>query len=72
MSRLGIYADKIEAIREREGLTPSGFRQDGVDAAGADKEEMEREMYRRADARLPSGLGGTAADKDGQEDDEGH
>ncbi|KZY46333.1 hypothetical protein A3731_07780 [Roseovarius sp. HI0049] len=63
MSRLGIYADKIEAIREQKGLTPSGFREDGTDAAGADKEAMEREMYRRADAHLPSGIGSPPEDE---------
>lgn len=62
MSRLGIYADKINAIREQRGLTPSGFREDGTDAAGADKEAMLRELYRRADARLPSGIGSRAVD----------
>lgn len=58
MSRPGIYADKIEAIREQRGLTASGFRQDGVDDAGEQKREMEREMYRRADSHLPPGIGG--------------
>lgn len=51
-NRLGIYADKIEAIREQRGLTPAGFQQDSTDAAGADKEAMEREMYRRADSHM--------------------
>ena len=76
-NRLGIYADKINAIRERKGLTPSGFRQDGTDLAGADKEAMLRELYRRADENLPEGLGGptpaNAGDTDAEahEDDEG-
>ncbi|QFT95957.1 hypothetical protein FIU85_01445 [Roseovarius sp. THAF8] len=75
MSRLGIYADKINAIREQRGLTRSGFTEDGTDAAGADKEAMLRELYRRADARLPSGIGGPpandAGDTEGQGDYEG-
>ena len=61
MSRLGIYATKIEAIREQRGLTPAGFRQDGIDDAGEQKREMEREMYRRADSHMngfASALGG--------------
>lgn len=60
-SRLGIHANKIEAIREQRGLTPAGFRQDGTDAAGADKEAMEWEMYRSADSHMSgfaSALGG--------------
>jgi hypothetical protein len=61
MSRLGIHAAKIEAIREQRGLTPAGFKTDGTDMAGATKKAMEQEMYRRADAHLPSGLGGPAA-----------
>jgi hypothetical protein len=48
---------KIEAIREREGLTPAGFRTDGTDPAKADKEAMLQDMYRRADSHLPSGIG---------------
>ena len=64
-NRLGIYADKIEAIREQRGLTPAGFRQDGTDAAGEDKEAALAELYRRADAHLPSGIGGvSSADAD--------
>jgi hypothetical protein len=47
-NRLGIYADKIEAIREQRGLTP----------AGADKEAALAELYRRADSHLPPGIGG--------------
>lgn len=67
-NRLGIYADKIEEIREQKGLTASGFREDGTDPAEADKEAMEREMYRRADAHLPPGIGGPPpADADGGE-----
>lgn len=58
MSRLGIYATKIEAIREQRGLTPAGFRQDGTDPAGADKEEMLKALYRRENAKLPLGIGG--------------
>lgn len=57
-NRLGIHANKIEAIREQRGLTPAGFRQDGIDDAGEQKREMEREMYRRADSHLPPGIGG--------------
>ena len=64
MSRLGIYAEKITAIREQRELTPGGFREDGTDPAKADKEAMEAAMYRRADAHLPPGLGGTPANAD--------
>lgn len=68
MSRLGIYADKIEAIREQRGLTPSGFRQDRTDPAEADKQAMEAEMYRRADAHLPPGIGGPPPADAGEND----
>lgn len=69
-NRLGIYADKIEAIREQRGLTPAGFRQDGTDALKAEKEAMLGELYRRADARLPPGIGGPPQnDSDGGEGD---
>lgn len=75
MSRLGIYADKIEAIREQRGLTPAGFRQDGIDDAGEQKREMERGMYRRADAHLPPGIGGPVpapeSEAEGAEEDGG-
>lgn len=57
-NRLGIHAPKIEVIREERGLTPAGFRQDSTDAAGADKEAALAELYRRADAHLPAGIGG--------------
>ncbi|MGK7652399.1 hypothetical protein ACSQ76_08290 [Roseovarius sp. B08] len=56
-NRLGLYADKIEEKRQQLGLTPAGFRQDGTDAEAATKEEMLKALYRRADARLPSGIG---------------
>ena len=73
MSRLGLYAAKIEAIRESRGLTPSGFRQDGTDMAGTEKRAMEQEMYRHADAHLPSGLGAPRPDpaNAGEDTDEG-
>ncbi len=64
MSRLGIYAEKIEAIREQRGLTPAGFRQDGTDAAREDKEAALAELYRRADSHMSgfaSALGGANA-----------
>lgn len=71
-NRLGIHAEKITEIREARGLTPAGFRQDGTDPAKEDKESMLRELYRRADAHLPEGIGGpvpapdseTAGDQD--------
>ncbi|MGR3315579.1 hypothetical protein [Roseovarius indicus] len=72
-NRLGLYADKVEAKRAALGLDDKGFRLDG-DAAGADKEAMEREMYRCADAHLPPGIGGTTpadtdtTEEEGQED----
>jgi hypothetical protein len=68
MSRLGIYAAKIEEIRNQRGLDSKGFRLDGTDPEAATKEAMEREMYRRADERLPEGLGsGTSANADDAE-----
>lgn len=69
MSRLGIFAAKMEAIREQHGLTQAGFRQDGTDMAGNEKRAMEQEMYRRA--HLPSGLGGPTPPNGGDESDEG-
>ncbi|MBY6054947.1 hypothetical protein [Leisingera daeponensis] len=68
-NRLGIYADKITEIRKREGLTPAGFQHNGTDAAGADKEAMEREMYRRADSHMSgfaSALGGHSTPPDSE------
>lgn len=56
-NRLGMYAENVEAKREQLGLDEKGFRLDG-DAAGADKEAMLREIYRRENARLPYGIGG--------------
>jgi len=70
-NRLGIHADKIEKRRAELGLDEKGFRLDGTDAAGTDKEAMEREMYRRADAHLPSGIGGPPAASAADKDDEG-
>jgi len=66
MSRLGIYAEKIEKRRKELGLTPSGFREDGTDAAGADKEAMLRKLYERADANLPPGIGGAVPERDSE------
>lgn len=59
-NRLGIHAPKIDARREEWGLTRAGFRQDGTDPAGADKEEMLQALYRRENAKLPLGIGGPA------------
>lgn len=71
MSRLGIYADKINAIRVQRGLTPSGFREDGTDSEAANKEAMEAAMYKQADAHLPPGIGGIpSADADDTKDEE--
>lgn len=68
MSRLGIYAAKIETIREQRGLTPAGFRLDGTDPEAETNKAMEQEMYRRADERLPEGLvSGTSANADDAE-----
>ena len=58
MSRLGLFGNKIDAIREQRGLTPAGFRADGTDPEGATKEAMLARMYRRADQHLPPGIGG--------------
>jgi len=60
MSRPGLYAPRVEKRRTELGLDEKGFRLDGTDPAKGDKEAMEREMYRRADARLPEGLGAPA------------
>lgn len=60
-NRLGVHAPMIEKRRAELGLDEKGFRLDGADPAKADKEAMEREIYRRADARLPSGIGGPPA-----------
>lgn len=57
-SRLGIHATKVEELREQAGLTLAGFRQDGTDLLKTEKEVMERELYRHADAHLPAGIGG--------------
>ncbi|MGK8234673.1 hypothetical protein ACLGGT_10935 [Roseovarius sp. MS2] len=59
MSRLGIHAAKIETIRDQRGLTPAGFRTDRTDPEATSKEAMLQDLYHRADARLPSGLGYT-------------
>lgn len=63
-NRLGIFADKIAAIREQRGLTPAGFRKDGTD--DEDKVAMEAAMYRRADAHLPAGIGGPVPEPDSE------
>ena len=55
--RLGIHAAKIEAIREQQERDASGFRPDGTDPAKGDKEAMLKDMYRRADSHLLSGIG---------------
>jgi len=60
-NRLGIHANKIEAIREQRGLTPAGFQQNSTDAAREDKEAALVELYRRADSHMSgfaSALGG--------------
>tara|TARA_R100000501_G_C2610462_1_gene105198 strand:+ start:174 stop:425 length:252 start_codon:yes stop_codon:yes gene_type:complete len=69
-NRLGIYADKIEAIRADRGLDEKGFRLDGTDPAKNDKEAMLRDLYERADAHLPPGLGGNPPANAGDETDE--
>lgn len=68
MSRLGIYADKIEAIREQKGLTPSGFRQDGSDSLSDQKRAMEADMYERADAHIAPFASALGAANAGDED----
>jgi hypothetical protein len=69
MSRLGIYAEKINAIREQRGLTQSGFRTDGTDPAKGDKEAMLRDLYHRADSHLPPGIGPANAGEDPESDE---
>ena len=56
-NRLGIHASEIEELREQAALTSAGFRQEGTDALKNEKEAIQREMYRRADENLPSGIG---------------
>lgn len=75
-NRLGIYANKIDAIREQRGLTPAGFRQDGTDPLKTEKEAMQRELYRRADAHMcfRAALGGPSqaapdSEAEGSEED---
>lgn len=53
---LGQHRPKFEKLRREKGLTPAGFKEDGSDLAKAEKVEMERAMYERADARLPPGI----------------
>jgi hypothetical protein len=73
MSRLGIYAAKIEEIRNQRGLDSKGFRLDGTDPEGATKKAMEAAMYARADAHMSgfaSALGGTVSANADAETDE--
>jgi len=58
-NRLGLFAAKIEKKRRELGLDEKGFRLDGTDPAGADKEAALAELYRHADSHLPAGIGGT-------------
>lgn len=51
-NRLGIHAKTFEEIRDRRGLTPAGFQQNGTDAAREDKEAALAELYRRADSHM--------------------
>ena len=52
--------------RAELGLDEKGFRLDGTDAAGADKEAMLRKLYERADANLPPGIGGPVPKRDSE------
>jgi len=65
-NRLGIHATTIEGLREQAGLTPAGFRLDGTDPLKSEKEAMLRELYRRADAHLPPGIGGPVPEPDSE------
>jgi len=56
-NRLGIHAAKTEKRRQELGLTPSGFREDKTDPLEGDREEMLKALYRRENAKLPSGIG---------------
>lgn len=58
---LGQRRSETEAKREQLGLDEKGFRLDG-DAAGADKEAMLSEIYRRENEKLPYAIGGGPAD----------
>ena len=51
---LGQRRTKFEEIREKRGLTPSGFRQDGVDPEKSTKESMEAELHARANHKVSS------------------
>lgn len=69
-NRLGMYAENVEAKREQLGLDEKGFRLDGIDPAGVDKEEMLREIYRRENEKLPYGTGGNRPANAGDDEDE--
>ncbi len=60
----GMRREDFEERRRALGLTPSGFKEDGTDPAGEYKRELTRKLYRRADDRLPEGLGGSNAPQD--------
>ena len=65
-NRLGIFADKFEAVREQRGLTPAGFRQGGTDPARANKEAALAALYHRANVDLPSGVDGPVPETDSE------
>ncbi len=66
-------SNSYEGKTSHKGLTPSGFRQDGTDPEASTKEAMLQDLYRRADERLPPGLGGNpppASETAGAQDEE--
>ncbi len=59
---LGQHRPKIEKLQNQQGLTPAGFKKDGSDIAAADKAELERRVYERANAKASVlGISGGAA-----------
>ncbi|QFT92158.1 hypothetical protein FIU86_04840 [Roseovarius sp. THAF9] len=67
---LGQRRAEFEEIREKRGLTPSGYRQDGTDPEKSTKEELEREMYERANSKvssLASALGASTGPGDAED-----
>ncbi|MER3352670.1 MAG: hypothetical protein RLQ73_01745 [Hoeflea sp. D1-CHI-28] len=67
---LGYRRSETEAKRAKLGLDDKGFRLDG-DAAGADKEAMLREIYRRENEKLPYAIGGNRPADAGDDEGEG-
>ncbi|GGO58662.1 hypothetical protein SAMN05444398_10817 [Roseovarius pacificus] len=48
----GMRREDFEELREQQGMTPAGFREDSSDPLRGDKEAMERELLMWADDHL--------------------